>query len=193
MKIAPSNTNFNSRVRLEGFNPSKGLSRGASKFKEISWYTIKVFFFLSAIPYPTNFKIFLLRLYGAEVGKNITLKPRVNIHFPWKLKIGNNVWIGEESFLLNFEELAIGNNVCVSQRVFLCGGNHNFKDPTMPYRNGPISLRDGCWVGACCFIGPGVCVGEDTVLTVGSIVTSSVGSNLVCRKGNSDLMKVRWI
>lgn len=183
---------FKSKVRLNEFDPTIGLDRGAGKLKEISWYLVKMIFFLTAFPFPGYVKIFLLRGFGAKVGENVIIKPRVNIHFPWKLEIGNNAWIGEEVFILNFEKLIIGNNVCISQRAFLCGGNHDFRNPSMPFRNGPITLQDGCWIGANCFIGPNVTVGVDSVVTVGSVITSNVEENLICKYCTPNFKKIRW-
>ena len=82
-----------SLVRLNKFDPSIGLDRKATKIKEIIWYISKMIFFLTAFPYPSSFKRFVLRIFGAQIGKNVLIKPRVNIHMPWKLKIGNNVWM----------------------------------------------------------------------------------------------------
>lgn len=183
---------MNTNVRLDLFNSKIGLDRGASKAKEISWYFIKVLFFLSAIPYPSKFKVLLLRFFGAKIGKGLVIKPRVNIHFPWKLIIGNNVWIGEEAFLLNFELLTIGNSVCISQRVFICGGNHNFKDPTMPYKNGTIVLEDGSWIGASSFVGPNVKIGINTVVSAGTVVTKSLPVNCIYRGNSIQFIKNRW-
>lgn len=183
---------FNSRVSLKDFDSSKGLERGANKLKEALWYIVKIFLFLSAIPYPSSFKIWILKKFGAKIGVGVIIKPRVNIHFPWKLTVGDHVWIGEEVFLLNFEDLIIENNVCISQRSFLCGGNHDYKHPSMPYRNGPITLKDGCWIGACCFVGPGVTIGMDTVITVGSVVTKNIDSNLVTHIQPTEFSKNRW-
>ena len=163
-----------SNVRLAEFNPELGLDRGAGATTEACWYLIKILFFLTAIPYPSSVKTSLLGFFGAKVGKDVVIKPRVNIHMPWKLEIGDNVWIGEEVFILNFERVRIGSNVVISQRAFLCCGNHDFREPSMPYRNAPITLEDGCWVGASCFIGPGVTVGLDTVVSSGSVVTASL-------------------
>lgn len=180
------------KVRLDLFDSEIGLDRGASKVKEMLWYVTKVVFFLSAIPYPSKFKVFLLKSFGAKVGKGLVIKPRVNIHFPWKLIVGDNCWIGEEVFLLNFELLTIGNNVCISQKVFVCGGNHDYKDPTMPYRNGVIVLEDGSWVGASSFVGPNVKIGINTIVSVGSVVTKSLPENGVFSGNPLQLVKERW-
>ncbi|MBU3028344.1 WcaF family extracellular polysaccharide biosynthesis acetyltransferase [Zobellia galactanivorans] len=185
-------TESTSKVRLNDFDPSIGLDRGASKLKELCWYVIKVIFFLSALPYPSSLKVWLLKLFGAKVGKGLVLKPRVNIHFPWKLEVGDHVWIGEEAFLLNFEKLTIGHNVCISQRAFLCGGNHDYRNPAMPYRNGPITLKNGVWVGACCFIGPNVTIGSDSVITVGSVIISKQEGNKVITQPITPKSKDRW-
>lgn len=185
--------NPSSRVRLRDFDPSIGLDRGASNAKEVCWYLIKVLFFLTALPYPSRLKVLLLRLFGAKIGLRTIIKPRVNIHMPWKLEIGDDVWIGEETFILNFEMVKIGNNVSVSQRVFLCCGNHDFRNPSMPYRNAPITLEDGCWVGAASFVGPGVKIGLDTVISAGSVVTYSVPSTGVYAGYPLTRQKERWV
>lgn len=190
--IGTDKSAHHSKVNLGGFNSAIGLDRGAGKLKEISWYFIKMIFFLSAFPYPNSLKKWMLQLFGAEVGQGVIIKPRVNIHFPWKLIIGDNVWIGEEAFLLNFELLTIGNNVCISQRAFLCGGNHDFRIPEMPYRNGPITLMAGSWIGASVFIAPGVTVGIDTVISAGSVVAASLESNGVYKGNPLFYIKPRW-
>ena len=172
-----------SAVRLRDFDSSRGFDRGAGSLKMMAWYLVKMLFFLTAFPFPNGWKATLLKWFGAKIGKGLIIKPRVNIHLPWKLVIGDDVWLGEEVFVLNFEKISIGANVCISQRAFLCGGNHDFRDPSMPYRNAPIILMDGCWVGASCFVGPGVTIGVDSVVTAGSVVTKSLDANGIF-KGN---------
>jgi len=186
------NSSYISKVKLNEFDPSKGLNRGVSKFKEALWYFFKVLFFLTPIPYPQKFKVFLLRLFGAKIGKGLVIKPRVNIHMPWKLELGDHVWLGEEVFILNFELIKIGSNVCISQRAFLCGGNHNYRDPTFSYRNGPITVEDGAWIGAGCFVGPYVTVGADTVVSASSVVTTRLKPNSVYRGNPLTFVKSRW-
>jgi putative colanic acid biosynthesis acetyltransferase WcaF len=180
------------KVRLDLFDPKIGLDRGVSMPKEMIWYLIKSLFFLSSIPYPSKFKVFLLRLFGAKIGIGITIKPRVNIHFPWKLIVGDYVWIGEEVFILNFELLTIGNHVCISQRAFLCGGNHDYKKETMLYRNGPIILEDGSWVGANVFVAPNVVIRADCIITAGSVVTKTADENGIYRGNPAQKINTRW-
>lgn len=181
-----------SNVRLNDFDASVKFSRGAGIIKFGVWYLLKMIFFLTSVPFPSNFKSAILRGFGARVGRNVVIKPRVNIHFPWKLVLGDNVWIGEEVFILNFEQLEVGNNVCISQRVFLCGGNHDFRDPAFSYRNGPIKVHDGCWLGASAFIGPSVTIGVDTVISAGSVVTSDLPSNGVYKGNPLIYCSERW-
>lgn len=181
-----------SGVRLKDFDKSIGFNREAGIVKVIAWYVIKMLFFLTPFPFPCAFKIFLLRTFGAKVGDGLVIKPRVNIHYPWKLEIGEDVWIGEEVFILNFEKIIVGNNVCISQRAFLCGRNHDYRVPSMPYRNAPIILEDGAWVGAACFIGPGVTIGVDTVVTAGSVVTQSLESGGIYKGNPAVYIKPRY-
>jgi putative colanic acid biosynthesis acetyltransferase WcaF len=137
-------------------------------------------------------KVAVLRLFGARIGKNVRIKPRVNIHFPWKLEVGDYAWIGEEAFILNFEPIKIGSHCCISQRAFLCAGNHDYREPDMRFRNQPITIDDGAWVGAQVFVGPGITIGSETVLTAGSVVTRSQPPQMICSGNPCAPVRPRW-
>jgi putative colanic acid biosynthesis acetyltransferase WcaF len=180
------------RVRNDLFDPKRGLDRGRGRLTELAWYACKCVFFLSAFPWPSRVRCGMLRLFGAEIGVGVVIKPRVNIHLPWKLRVGDHAWIGEETFILNFEPVRIGAHACISQRAFLCTGNHDFRDPSMPYRNRPINVGDGAWIGAQAFVGPGVTIGDEAVVTAGSVVTKSLPPAMVCSGNPCAPMKPRW-
>jgi putative colanic acid biosynthesis acetyltransferase WcaF len=180
------------KVRQDLFNPKVGLNRGASKLKESIWILTRNLFFQSPLPWPRALKRQFLRWFGAEVGAGVVIKPRVTIHFPWKLEIGDHSWIGEEVFILNFEPITIGSHCCISQLVFLCGGNHDYRDPSMGYRNAPITLNDGSWVGAKSFVGPGTTIGVDTVIAAGSVVTKNMPNGMICSGNPCRPIKPRW-
>ncbi|MEI6861852.1 MAG: WcaF family extracellular polysaccharide biosynthesis acetyltransferase [Verrucomicrobiota bacterium] len=180
------------RVRQDRFDPRRGLDRGRSRAVEALWYACKAVFFLSACPWPSALRVWLLRCFGAQVGRGVRLKPRINIHLPWKLSVGDHAWIGEEVFILNFEPVTIGAHACISQRAFLCTGNHDFRDVTMPYRNRPIVIGDGTWIGAQVLVAPGVTVGDEAVVTAGSVVTRSLPPAMVCTGHPCVPVAPRW-
>jgi putative colanic acid biosynthesis acetyltransferase WcaF len=149
-------------------------------------------FFLSPLPWPGSWRRGLLRLFGAKVGRGVVIKPRVNVHLPWKLSIGDYSWIGEEVFILNLEPVSIGAHCCVSQRAFLCTGNHDYRDPAFAYRNAPIAVEDGAWVGAQVFVAPGVMIGGEAVVTAGSVVLRNLPGAMVCSGNPCVPGKKRW-
>jgi putative colanic acid biosynthesis acetyltransferase WcaF len=180
MPAQPTADSGGSRVRLDSFKPSQGLDRGRSKLVEAAWYLTKSAFFLSALPWPNGLKRALLRLFGARVGKGVVIKPRVSIHFPWKLAIGDHCWLGEECWILNFEPVELSDHVCLSQRAFLCCGNHDFRAPDFAYRNGPIRVGRGAWVGAQVFVAANVTVADYAVATAGSVVLQDLPAGQIC-------------
>jgi putative colanic acid biosynthesis acetyltransferase WcaF len=179
-------------IRNDLFDPTRGFDRGRSAWFFAVWYVVKCLFFLSAWPFPSSWKCHILRWFGARIGKAVVIKPRVNIHFPWKLAVGDFTWIGEEVFILNFERVTIGSQCCVSQRAFLCTGNHDYRAIDMRYRNEPISVGDGAWIGAQAFVGPGCDIGLEAVITAGSVVTCSLPSAMVCGGNPCVPLKCRW-
>lgn len=178
-------------VRLDKFDRTLGLDRGKPFWFEAVWYLVKCAFFLSAIPWPTSFKRWLLIRFGARVGTGFVLRPRVNFHLPWKLVIGDNCWIGEDCDFLTLEPIVLKDHVAIAHRVYLATGNHDFEDHTMPYRNAPITIERGTWVASCVFIGPGVTVGEHCVIGAGSVVTKSVPPWSVVQGNPATVVKPR--
>jgi putative colanic acid biosynthesis acetyltransferase WcaF len=181
------------KVRLDLFDPHHKLDRGRPRLFEALWHVFRIIIFLSPWPWPSALKAAVLRMFGAKIGKNLVIKPRVHIHFPWKLSIGDHVWIGEETLFLNFESIQIGNHVCISQRAFICTGNHDYRDIKMSYCNKAITIEDGAWVGAQTFVAPGITIPNDTVVTAGSIVTQNLPPNYICSGNPCVPRKQRWL
>ena len=109
-----------------------------------------------------------------QIGKGVVIKPSVNIKYPWKLIVGDHVWIGENVWIDNLAEVFISDNVCISQGAMLLTGNHNYKLSTFDLIIGTITLEDGVWIGAKSVVCPGVKCASHSVLTVGSIATKNL-------------------
>jgi putative colanic acid biosynthesis acetyltransferase WcaF len=135
----------------------------------------------------------VLRAFGAKIGRDVTIKPQVKITFPWKLEVGDHVWIGEMCWMLNLERIVIGSHVCISQRAFLCTGSHNFKLATFDLVTRPIKLEDGAWIGADGWVGPGVTVHTHAVLTAGSVATADLAAYGIYRGNPAVMVKQRVI
>jgi putative colanic acid biosynthesis acetyltransferase WcaF len=161
------------RVDLSGFRAA-GFDRGAGPIKEAFWLVVRLLLF-QLCPFSLSaFKCAVLRAFGASVGHGVVMKPQVKITFPWKLALGDHVWVGEECWLLNLERIVIGNNACISQRAFLCTGSHSYKVSTFDLIAKPITIGDGAWLGAGCWVGPGVTVGTHAVLGAVSVATKDL-------------------
>ncbi|MEI8287862.1 MAG: WcaF family extracellular polysaccharide biosynthesis acetyltransferase [Verrucomicrobiota bacterium] len=165
--------------------------RGAPRLKESFWVLVRCLFFAPALPWPSALRVFWLRLFGARIGRGVIIRSRVNIHFPWRLQVGDHVWIGEECWLLNLAPIVIGSHVCLSQRAFLCTGNHDYRSPTFDLIVKPIHVESGAWIGAATFVGPGVCVGSHAVLTAGSVATQNLKSYGIYRGNPAVWVKER--
>jgi putative colanic acid biosynthesis acetyltransferase WcaF len=153
---------------------SAAFDRGAGRFRESLWLLVNLFLFRLCPVSLSPLKRLVLRAFGAKIGRGVVIKPQVKITFPWKLEIGDFVWLGEECWLLNLERITIGNNVCISQRAFLCTGNHNYRRPSFDLIVKPIVVEDGAWLGAGSWVGPGVKIGSHAILSACSMISSDM-------------------
>jgi len=147
---------------------------GGSAVKRFLWfYTNAIFLKTSLLPL-NGFKATLLRLFGAKIGENLTIKPGVSIKYPWHLTIGDNTWIGEDVWIDCLVSVTIGSNACISQGAMLLTGSHNYKKTTFDLITGNIVLEDGAWIGAKAVVNQGITVSTHAVLTTGSIATKNL-------------------
>ena len=116
----------------------------------------------------------LLRCFGAEVGRHVQIHARVRIEIPWNLEIGDWSAIGFDALVYNLGRVRIGQRATISHRAHLCAGTHDFNDPALPLEKRPITIRDDAWVCAEAFVGPGVEVGAGAVVGARAVVVQNV-------------------
>lgn len=144
-----------------------------TKMRFVLWFSIQhVFFKSSFLPYAV--RPFLLKLFGASIGRRVFIRCGVKVHFPWNLEIGDDCWIGEEVWFINHEKIKIGSNVCISQRSIICSGGHDYRSASLEYSHKPIEIKDGAWVCLDAKVLPGVTIGECSVVSAGEIARKSV-------------------
>jgi len=158
-------------VNLSKFNNS-WYDPGRSFIIRAFWYVLNVLLMKNHLNPSSEIKVFLLKLFGAKIGKGVVCKPGIDIKYPWNVEIGDYTWIGENAWLDSLDKIRIGNNVCISQGAYLCTGNHDYKKETFDLIVSPITIEDGVWVGAKAIVCPGVTLKTHSVLTSGTVVTS---------------------
>ncbi|MTJ50336.1 WcaF family extracellular polysaccharide biosynthesis acetyltransferase [Dolichospermum sp. UHCC 0259] len=152
---------------------------GASYSRQLLWYFIGSPLVESYWLPISSIKVSILRLFGANIGKGVNIKPGVKIKFPWRLTLGDYAWIGEDVWIDNIAPVVIENHVCLSQGVYLCTGNHDWNDPNFNLIPAPIHIQEGSWVAAKSVVGPGVTIGRGAVLALGSVTSRSLEANTI--------------
>ncbi len=163
-----------------------------SIWDRVLWYLISGLIFESSFFPSSKIKLFLLKLFGSNIGNGLVIKPRVYIKYPWLLEIGNNVWIGEGVRIDNLVLVKLGSNVCVSQNAFLLTGNHNYRSAGFELMTGPITIEDEVWVGASSVVCPNTVLSKGTIITVGSVVSGTTSANRVYRGNPAIDIKPRY-
>jgi putative colanic acid biosynthesis acetyltransferase WcaF len=167
-------------MQLRGYTTGD-FDRGAPRWKEALWIIARAIFFETAWPWPSALRVALLRTFGAEVGEDVVIRAKVNISFPWRLRIASHVWLGEEVMILSLAPVTLESHVCVSQRAFLCTGSHRFHSENFDLVTKPITIHSGSWIAAQAFIAPGVEVGPRSMVAAGSVVLENVPPDTVVR------------
>jgi putative colanic acid biosynthesis acetyltransferase WcaF len=132
-----------------------------------------------------------LRLFGAQIGRGVRLKPGVRVKFPWRLVVGDHVWMGENAWIDNLALVQLDSNVCLSQKVYLCTGNHDWSDPAFQLKIAPIHIKEGSWIAAGAMVGPGVTVERGAVLTLGGVAVRSLNAMTIYAGNPAQAIKQR--
>lgn len=164
---------------------------GGSPLSRLLWYFVNHLVFNHGLLPVNGLKTFLLRLFGARVGKGVVIKPSVNIKYPWNLSIGDFSWIGEKVWIDNLAAVFIGSHCCLSQDSLLICGNHNYKSEKFDLMTGEIHLEDGVWIGTRATVCPGVRAGSHAVLVAGSVASSDLEPMTIYRGNPAIPLKKR--
>lgn len=122
---------------------------------------------------------FLLRLFGARIGREVHVYPCARITIPWNLSIGDQSAVGDRAILYALGPITLAERVTVSQGAHLCAGTHDYRDPAMPLLKPPIIIEREAWICADAFVGPGVRVGSRAIIGARAVAMKDVAPNLI--------------
>ena len=125
-------------------------------------------------------RAFLLRAFGARIGRGVHVYPKARVWAPWNLEIGDESGVADDAILYSMAPIVLGRRVVVSQGAHLCAGTHDYEDPGFPLVAQPIRVGDRAWIAAEAFVHPGVTIGEGAVIGARSVVTRDMPAWTVC-------------
>ncbi|WP_412030350.1 acyltransferase [Deinococcus yunweiensis] len=128
-------------------------------------------------------KLSLLRWAGVTVGENTRIHSRAYLDTEY-VEIGENVWIGAETFIGGNPNarVIIGDNVDIAPKVMIITGSHeiggSLRRAGTGYSRG-VTIGDGTWLGAGSLILPGIIIGSGSIVAAGAVVTKDIPPNAI--------------
>jgi putative colanic acid biosynthesis acetyltransferase WcaF len=166
---------------------------GRSFVVRVLWVIVEALLLVNPVVTSYRLKRVVLRVFGAHIGTCVIIKPGVHVKYPWRLRVGDNCWLGERCWVDNMEDVTIGDNVVVSQGAYLCTGNHDWSDPGMGLTPQPIVVEDGAWIGAFARVAPGRRIAEESILLIGAVSLSDTEPRGIYAGNPAELVRRRTV
>jgi putative colanic acid biosynthesis acetyltransferase WcaF len=166
-------------VDLSQYDQSN-FDRGRPGWLILIWWLVQAIAFPLSFHNFNSFRCWLLKLFGAKIGKGVVIRPTARFTYPWRVEIGDYSWVGDNVVFYSLDWIRIGRHCIISQKSYLCTGTHNLQDPTFCLETAAVTVGNGVWIATDCFIGPGVEIGANAVIGARSSVFSHMPDGQVC-------------
>jgi putative colanic acid biosynthesis acetyltransferase WcaF len=160
---------------------------GKAQVARVLWGLTHPLFRLSPRPFWV-WRVWLLRLFGARIGREVHIHPTVRITIPWHLHIEDQAAVGDRAILYALGPIHIGPRATVSQNAHLCAGSHDWRDPARRLLRPAIVIGPDAWVCADAFVGPGVVIGAGAILGARGVALSDLPARHI---GQGNPMQIR--
>ena len=129
-----------------------------------------------------GFRARLLRLFGAKIPEvsHVVIFPTARITFPWNLTLEPRAMVGPRVTLYNLASITLRRGANLSQNCHLCAGTHDISQWSMPLVTAPIVIGENTWIAADVYVGPGVTIGELSVVGARSVVVNDLPPRMIC-------------
>jgi len=154
-------------------NRSMPTYRRSELMRRIVWSLCLQLFRFSPRPM-FAWRCFLLRLFGARIGRDVHIYSTATIYMPWNLDVADWAAIGEQTYIYNLGPVSIGSRATLSPHAYICAGTHDHRKPDMPLLKPAIHIGAQAWICADAFIGPGVTIGEGAVVGARAVAVKDV-------------------
>lgn len=166
--------------------------RGKNGIYIILWWFIQGTLFRYSFHNMYGWRRFLLKVFGAEIGKDVKIRSSAKFTYPWKVSIGDYSWIGDEVTLYSLDKIFIGSNCVISQKTYLCTGSHDILSVKFDLLTSPIIIKNFSWIAADVFVHPGVVVEKYSIVGAKSNLTKNTVENSINTGNPSKFVKYRF-
>jgi len=140
-----------------------------------------ILWFLCALPKGPGawVRSYTLGYFLAGFGADTVIQGHFRITNPEKVVIGAHCNFGEGVFITGGGGVYIGNYVGIGPDSKIWSVHHCFADPDTPwllqgYDKKAVTIEDDVWLGANCFVKPGLTIGKGAIVSAGTVVAKSV-------------------
>ena len=134
----------------------------------------------------------LLRLFGANIGHGVRIRPTAKVTYPWKVTLGDHVGVGDNAVLYSLAEITVGANTQISQKAYICAATHDYLQPTFPLVPSPIVIGEQAWIAADVFVAPGVKIADGAIVGARSTVLRDVEPQTIVAGYPAKFIKMRF-
>jgi acetyltransferase-like isoleucine patch superfamily enzyme len=128
-----------------------------------------------------KFKSILLKRMFMRCGKNVIIGSGSTILHPEKIKMSDDIYMGQNFYVSVIEELQIGNRVMFGPQCSIIGGDHSYNDPLDNMRftkklgdNRTIVIEDDVWIGFGTLILKKAYIAEGSIIGARSVVNCKI-------------------
>jgi len=166
-------------IGADGFNGEAALrtvSRVSTrdKIRRLLWSMVQGTLYRYSFHRWSGWRAFLLRCFGAKIGRQCTIRRTSRVYYPWLLEMGDLACLGDEANAYNLGKIVIGERATISQEAYLCAGTHDYTRLDLPLITMPITVGEDAWICARAFVGPGVTIGEGAVVGACAVAMKDV-------------------
>ncbi len=173
------NPNAPALVDLRRYDQS-WFERGRPGWYILLWWLVQALLFPLTPHSAHGLRVWLLRRFGARIGRGVSIRPTARFTYPWKVKIGDYSWVGDDVVFYSLDQITLGEHCVISQKSYLCTGSHDPQDPAFGLQTAPIIMGNGAWLATDCFVAPGVQIGANAVIGARSTVLKDIPNQQVC-------------
>ena len=182
---------FESKELFFSYSKSTKWSSRHDLVKDYLWRICEVLLFRTSIKFMKGWRNWLLRCFGAHIGKGCYVSNRAILVQPWNITLGDCVNIDDYVFIKASAEVRIGDHVQIANYVKIVPGGHDVRSNDFRFISKPITIGNGAFLGFGCFIGPGVKIGQMAVIGSNARIYKSVDENTIIVESTSTTQKAR--